>query len=348
MLRAKAAIILAFSVPGFAFAQSSSVLSGNGLPTPETVKIAYFTKQPIIEMAQKHGFFAAEKLTVIEEKTAGSTLLFKNLRDGVWDVGLNVADNDLQFRLNPGNPLHMTFPAVIFARIDNGAGASLMTRPEIKTCADARGKKFAVDAPASGYAYIGYQILRNKCGFEPNIDYHVVTTGGTDKRYEDLISGKPDSDMVVIHTGLPERAEAKGMTRFGTMLPDAVTAYAGVVATATREWLDSHGDVATRFLRAIKRGADYVVDPAHKAEILAILPSDGNSATGEHIYAVLLSEAKGGLIRDLRLDPKGLLATANLRQTWGGWEKPVDSAWIASPESGVYDMSFVERASSSR
>ena len=348
MLRATAAIILVFSVPGFAFAQSSSVLSGNGLPRPETVKIAYFTKQPIIEMAQKHGFFAAEKLTVIEEKTAGSTLLFKNLRDGVWDVGLNVADNDLQFRLNPGNPLHMTFPAVIFARIDNGAGASLMTRPEIKTCADARGKKFAVDAPASGYAYIGYQILRNKCGFEPNKDYQVVTTGGTDKRYEDLISGKPDSDMVVIHTGLPERAEAKGMTRFGTMLPDAVSAYTGVVATATRQWLDSHGDVTVRFLRAIKRGADYVVDPAHKAEILAILPSDGNSATGEHIYSVLLSEAKGGLIRDLRLDPKGLLATANLRQTWGGWEKPVDSAWIASPESGVYDMSFVERASSSR
>ena len=113
MLRAKAAIILAFSVPGFAFAQSSSVLSGNGLPTPEMVKIAYFTKQPIIEMAQKHGFFAAEKLTVIEEKTAGSTLLFK-LRDGVWDVGLNVADNDLQFRLKSGKSAPHDFPGCDF------------------------------------------------------------------------------------------------------------------------------------------------------------------------------------------------------------------------------------------
>lgn len=121
---AKAALILALSVPGFALAQTSSVPSGNGLAAPATVKIAYFTKQPVIEMAQKHGFFAAENLTVIEEKTAGSTLLFKNLRDGVWDVGFNVADNDLQFRLNPGNPLHITFPAVIFAAIDNGAGAS--------------------------------------------------------------------------------------------------------------------------------------------------------------------------------------------------------------------------------
>jgi ABC-type nitrate/sulfonate/bicarbonate transport system substrate-binding protein len=345
--RAKAGLLLAFSIPCFALAQSSSVPSGNGLDATDTVKIAYFTKQPIIEMAQKHGFFAAEKLTVLEEKTAGSTLLFKNLRDGVWDIGLNVADNDLQFRLNPGNPLHMTFPAVIFARIDNGAGASLMARPDIKTCANARGKNFAVDAPASGYAYIGYQILRNKCHFEPGVDYNVVTTGGTDRRYEDLISGKSDSDMVLIHTGLPERAEAKGMTRFGTMLPDAVTSYAGVVATATRGWLDNHGDIAIRFLRAIKRGADYVTDPAHKPEILAILPSDGDPATAEHIYAVLLDEAKGGIVRDLRLDPKGLAATANLRQTWGGWEKPVDAAWIASPQSGVYDMSYLERATSS-
>lgn len=345
---AKAALILALSVPGFALAQTSSVPSGNGLAAPATVKIAYFTKQPVIEMAQKHGFFAAENLTVIEEKTAGSTLLFKNLRDGVWDVGFNVADNDLQFRLNPGNPLHITFPAVIFAAIDNGAGASLMVRPQIKTCADARGKNFAVDAPASGYAYIGYQILQNKCGFKPTVDYRVVTTGGTDRRYQDLISGKAESDMVVIHTGLPERAEAKGMTRFGTMLPDAVPTYAGVMATATREWLDTHGDVAVRFVRAIRRGTDYVVDPAHKAEILAILPSDGDPATAERIYALLLNQAKGGLIRDLRLDPKGLLATANLRQTWGGWEKPMDAAWIASPESGVYDMSYVERASSSR
>jgi ABC-type nitrate/sulfonate/bicarbonate transport system substrate-binding protein len=153
---------------------------------------------------------------------------------------------------------------------------------------------------------------------------------------------------VLIHTGLPERAEAKGMARFGTMLPDAVSSYTGVVATATRRWLDTHGDVAVRWLRAVKRGADYVLDPAHKAEIIAMLPADGNPATAEQIYAVLVDESKGGVVRDLRVDPKGLIATANLRQTWHGWEKPIDPSWIASPESGVYDTSYLERATLSR
>ena len=96
-----------------------------------------------------------------------------------------------------------------------------MTRPEIETCADARGKSFAVDAPGSGYAYIGYQILRNKCGFEPNVDYPVVVTGGTDRRYDDLIANKANSQMVLIHTGLPERAEAKGIRLLSVLDPTA-------------------------------------------------------------------------------------------------------------------------------
>jgi ABC-type nitrate/sulfonate/bicarbonate transport system substrate-binding protein len=238
----------------------------------------------------------------------------------------------------------MTFEPVIFARLDNGAGASLMTRPEIETCADARGKSFAVDAPGSGYAYIGYQILRNKCGFEPNVDYPVVVTGGTDRRYDDLIANKANSQMVLIHTGLPERAEAKGMTRFGSMFPDAVSGYTGVVATATRSWLDAHGSVAVRFLRAMKRGTDYVLDPANKAEVLAILPADGNAATAERIYQMFITEARGGLIRDLNIDRKGLLATAQIRETWGGWDTPRDLNWVASEKSGVYDLSYLEEA----
>ena len=311
--------------------------------TPATIRVAYFTRGPVIEMAQKHGFFANEKLTVIEVKTAGSTLLYKNLRDGVWDIGLAVADGATQFRLNASNPLGKTDP-VIFARMDNGTGAALMARPEIKTCADARGKSLAVDSPSSGYGFIGYQILRNKCGFEPNVDYRVVTTGGTDRRYADLIANKADSNMVVIHTGLPERAEALGMTRFGTMFPDAVNAYTGGTATATRSWLDAHGDVAVRFLRAMKRGTDYVLDPANKAEIFTILPADGNAATAERIYQMLVTEAKGGLVPNLETDRKGLLATAQLRQTWGGWDTPQNFEWLASPASGVFDLSYWRRA----
>jgi len=314
---------------------------------PATINFGYFTRGPVQQMAQAHGFFADEKLTVNEIKTAGSTVMFKNLRDGVWDIGTAVADNALQFRLNPGNPLGATIPVVLIARLDNGAGASLMTRPDIRTCADARGKSFAVDAPGSGYALIGYQILRNKCRLEPNVDYPVVITGGTDQRYDDLIAGKANSQMVLIHTGLPERAEAKGMFRFG-VLADAVSDYTAACLLATQGWLDAHPGVAVRFLKAIKHATDYVLDSANKAEILAILPADGDANTAERIYEMLIKESGGGLIRDLNLDGKGLLATAQLRQAWHGWDMPLDLRWVASEKSGVYDLSYWRRAVKSR
>ena len=87
-----------------------------------------------------------------------------------------------------------------------------------------------------------------------------------------------------------------------------------------------------------------MLDPANKAEVLAILPADGNAATAERIYQMFIAEAGGGLIRDLNLDRKGLLATAQIRETWGGWDTPRDLNWVASDKSGVYDLSYLNEA----
>ncbi len=94
----------------------------------------------------------------------------------------------------------------------------------------------------------------------------------------------------------------------------------------------------------MNRGTDYTLDPANKAEILAVLPADGDRATAERIYQMWINEARGGLIRNLNLDRKGLLATAQLRQTWHGWDSPLELTWVASKQSGVYDMSYWRRA----
>ena len=55
---------------------------------PAAINVGYFTRGPVMQMAQAHGFFADEKLTVNEIKTAGSTLLFKNIRTAYGTSGL--------------------------------------------------------------------------------------------------------------------------------------------------------------------------------------------------------------------------------------------------------------------
>jgi hypothetical protein len=94
----------------------------------------------------------------------------------------------------------------------------------------------------------------------------------------------------------------------------------------------------------MKRGTAYVLDPANEAEILAILPADGNANTAERIYQMYVTEARGGLASNIELDRKGLLATAQLRQTWGGWDQPQNFEWLTSPASGVFDLSYWRRA----
>jgi hypothetical protein len=94
----------------------------------------------------------------------------------------------------------------------------------------------------------------------------------------------------------------------------------------------------------MKRATEYVLDPAHKDEVLATIPADGNAAAAERIYEMLTNESSGGLIRNLNLDGEGLLATANLRQTWGGWDTPQDLKWLVSSKSGISDPSYLEEA----
>jgi hypothetical protein len=59
---------------------------------------------------------------------------------------------------------------------------------------------------------------------------------------------------------------------------------------------------------------------------------------------MFIAESRGGLIPDLAPDPKGLLATAELRETWGGWDKRLNLGWLTSKESGVYDLSYLSEA----
>lgn len=41
---------------------AASVCAGAKSDSPATIEVAYFTRQPVIVMAQKHGFFADENL----------------------------------------------------------------------------------------------------------------------------------------------------------------------------------------------------------------------------------------------------------------------------------------------
>lgn len=305
--------------------------------TPATIRLGYFSKSPVVAMAQTHGFFAAEQLTVTEAQTPSSLVIFQRLRDQQWDVILTQIDNVFNYRLNASNPLGGTFEPVAFLGTDWGNGASLMARPEYSTVESLRGKTLAVDSPNSGFAFVLYGIMRAH-GLERGVDYNVVVTGGTPGRYADLLAGK--FDATILNAGFQFRAADAGMQTLGN-IPNAASPFMGGSGVALRSWLDANPDVAIRFTRAYIRGQRYVLDPANEAEILAWLTTDagGNAGVAQRTYQVLTT-AGDGLIPNGEIDRQGLLGTASLRDSFGGFDQAQDLSWLTTPASGVFDLSY--------
>jgi ABC-type nitrate/sulfonate/bicarbonate transport system substrate-binding protein len=291
-------------------------------------------------MAQIHGFFAAENLTVAETQTTSSPTIFRNLRDGAQDVILTQSDNVFNYRLNPSNPLGGTFDAVVFMGTDWGNGASLMARPEFTTVESLRGRTLAVDSPNSGFAFVLYGIMRAH-GLEKGVDYNIVVTGGTPGRYADLTAGR--FDATILNAGYQFRAAEGGMNTLGG-IRDAQNPFMGGSAVALRSWLDANPDVAIRFIRAYLRGQRYVLDPANRDEVLAWLTADAGSATVAAKTYEVLTTVGDGLIANGELDRAGLLGTASLRNSFGGFDTAQDLDWLTSAGSGVFDLSAWRRA----
>jgi ABC-type nitrate/sulfonate/bicarbonate transport system substrate-binding protein len=305
--------------------------------TPATIRLSYFSKSPVVAMAQAKGFFAAENLSVVETQTTSSPTIFRNLRDGAQDVILTQSDNVFNYRLNPSNPLGGTFSPVIFLGTDWGNGASLMARPEFTSVESLRGKTVAVDSPNSGFAFVLYGIMRAH-GLEKGVDYNVIVTGGTPGRYADLVAGR--FDATILNAGYQFRAGEKGMNTLGG-IRDAQNPFMGGSAVALRSWLDANPDVAVRFARAYIHAQQYVLDPAHRDEIISWLTADaaGSTVVAQGSYTILTTPGDG-LIPDASLDRPALLGTATLRDSFGGFDSAQNLSWLTTPASGIYDLSF--------
>ena len=305
---------------------------------PDTINVGYFSATPQVAVAQKYGFFAAEHLVVKEFVTPSSPAIFTALRDGQRHIILTQIDNVFNYRYNASNPIGGTFDAVAFMGQDGGNGASLVARKGITSFEQLRGDTVSVDSPNSGFAFVLYGIMRAH-GLEKGVDYTVVTTGGTPFRYNDLIAGKHAA--TILNAGYQFRAEQQGLARLGE-IADAQDPFMGSAAVARRDWLEAHPDVAIRFISAFQKAADFILDPANKPAVMAILlPTSGNDAVvAEKTYQTLISPTEG-IIDGGDIPQERLFGTASLRDSFGGFDEPQNLSWLKTPASGVYDLSYV-------
>ena len=299
----------------------------------DLIRIGTFNRDAVTLAADQWGLFKAEDIRVELNIVTDSPTLLRNLIGGRYDLILNNADNVIAWAEGQGaDPKPNDF--VIFLGGSRGLRHKLLALPSVNDFSDLKGKVLAVDAPTTGYAIVMTYILKQH-GLEMNRDYTLKSFGNTTKRADALSRGEAWAGMMSMDDDEIRRRGFKVLARS----EDHVTHYARGLGATRRQWADANSALLVRFIRAMVRAADWVMDPQNKdAVVRQLLPENKNSQPlAEEAYEESVSPRFGFTPR-CRIDWEGIRTVLKLRETAGLMKPP-----IPKPEKYV-DERFYEKA----
>lgn len=299
----------------------------------DPIRIGTFNRDAVILAAEERGFLKAENIRAEMNQVTDSPTLLRNLISGRYDMILNNADNVIAWAEGQGaDPKPNDF--VIFMGGSQGINQKLVVLPSVNDFNDLKGKVLAVDAPTTGYAIVMVHILK-KNGLELNRDYTFKSFGNTPKRAEAMSRVEAWGAMM----NMPDDEIQKRGFKLLARSEHHVKHYARGLGAARRNWADANEELLVRFIRAMIRSTDWVVNPQNKEEVIRIvLPENKNSiARAEEMYDETMSP-RFGITPRSRVDMEGIRTVIELRGTAGLMKPP-----LPQPEKYV-DERFYKKA----
>lgn len=171
-----------------------------------------------------------------------------------------------------------TTPEVVITPIQKGANIiiissdtdsmpfSLLVRPEIKSWDDLRGKRVGVAAVKSGSTPSLVKMMAQH-GLK-EADYELITAGGTQERFAALKNGAIAAGLL----NQPEdlMAVGEGFRILGMITDITPVSMYSTVAVRT-DWAKLNKDLIVRYIRALNRAGEWVLDPSNKEEAIKIM-----------------------------------------------------------------------------
>ena len=185
---------------------------------------------------------------------------------------------------------------------DNGFN-SLMVQPDVKSYADLKGQTLAVDATNTAYALVMYQMLKQQ-GLQRGTDYQVKPVGATVVRVKAMIEDK-SLKAGILNLPFSIQAEKAGLKNMGPAV-QSIGPYQATAGWLVREWGRQNEAVVVRYIQAYVEGLRWSLNPANKAEAVALLadrlkiPAD----VAEQSYTAA-ADPKLGFAKDAAFDLDG-------------------------------------------
>jgi ABC-type nitrate/sulfonate/bicarbonate transport system substrate-binding protein len=263
--------------------------------------------------AQRQGYFEENGVRVAITPTPSSTYQMQGLAEGRYDIAMTAFDNVVAYQEGQGEaPVPEGTELVAFLGSDNGF-LSVMGGKGITRFSDLKGKKLAVDALTTGFAFVLRELLAKNGVAESEVTFE--RAGGLLERFPGLLNGTYASTVVL--TPFDLIAQAKGHAQLARA-SEELGAYMGVVAAARRTWARDNRPVVDAFARAFRQGVSFVYENPDIAEALLVANMKAMTpALARRSLEVFLGE-KTGFFKDARLDAQGMRTVLALRSKFTG------------------------------
>jgi len=155
----------------------------------ETIRVVYSSVNPhalLVSMAEKRGLYAKYGLASTIVYVSGGSTAIQAMVSGDVDLAQLTGPPGVAANLRGAD-------LVYFAMTDDRMGYQLVTRPEIKSASELKGKRFAISRFASS-ADFGARALLRRLGVDPK-DVTILQIGNEADRLAALRSGSVDGSV---------------------------------------------------------------------------------------------------------------------------------------------------------
>lgn len=211
---------------------------------------------------------------------------------------------------------------------------ALVTAPDVKTVADLKGRSVALDALATGFAFVFYEML-SRAGLDKS-DVEMVPVGATPLRWESVKDGKHAATLTIEPFTSIARAQGFNVPQTST---DLFAAYQGGSFATRRSWAKDNAAALKGYIRGYLAGLEWTLDAANRDEATRILLANMEAIKPPVAPKVIanLCNPRSGLTPGAAFLDDGVATVLDLRSRYGG-------AGTLTDASRYIDLSYYEDA----
>ena len=268
-----------------------------------------------IFVAKEQGYFEREGIQVNLSTTPNSVAQAENLISGKCHIAGTAFDNVVAYQEGQGAVKPTREPDLFAFMGATQVELAFVVSPQIERYADLKGKTLALDALATGFAFVLYEMLERN-GIARS-DCQMVPVGATPARWESVKSGQHAGTLTI--EPFTSIAKAQGF-RVLDRSTDLYASYQGGIFAASRQWAAANADAVKAYIKAYLAGLAWTLAPENReaaTEVLLRNMPEIKSPVAAAVMNSLLSP-KSGLTPDGKILMDGVQQVLALRSRYAG------------------------------